>query len=683
MNWYGQTYRKIHWDFDNPAYVSGIGARFDADRFLAGLRTGHVASVQFPAKDIYGHAYYETHVGIRHPKLTFDLTMAIRDACRQGGIRLMLYYSVMVDDYAARSHPTWRLNDGQQDLEWDACRCGLLCINSPYIEHWVLPQLQEIAQAYMPDGIFLDHVWAWRKPVCLCRHCQKQFTEEVGGAIPRGPDESLWPQYRHWLQRRVIAVLERCCQVVHGVSPEIVLGANHVCSTESPIPAPQVLDYLIEESGDPLSSSFQARYLATGGKPFDVMGTRFAGSWGDWSLLPATALKHGFAPILANGGSCWLGDKLYPDGRLEDAAYVQIGEAFRFVEEREPLLQDAVLVPYIGILNSAFSQYQAESRGLAPLRGAHKALIESGYHCNLLNEETLLRTIDGYRTLILPDQCCLGEEVQQAIRHFVAEGGGLIASYATSARDAAGRLQPEFGLADLFGVSLAGDYPYSIALRGERTGGRNYAYAIMTDSSASTGIGGMPLVIHGRFLSVVPTTGRPLATLVHHLNPEEARELFAFGDAPAGEDSGWPAVVINTYGKGKVAYVAGELFSAYWSSNAPLLKYLARNLVELVTQDKILEVDAPPSVEVSLFRQHGKLLVHLVNYHAERTGAGPAFAESVAPARDIRVRLRLLEHPSKVTQMPECLPLQFGFENGILHVEVPQIMIHSCLVIEP
>jgi len=682
LSWHAETYRKIHWDFDNPAYVSDVGSEFNAEQFVADLQKGRVSSVQFVAKDIFGHAYYDSQVGIRHPKLHFDMVRAVSEACRQGGIRLMLYYSVMVDDFAARSHPTWRLKDGEQDVIWDDCRCGLLCINSPYVDRWMIPQLRELAERYSPDGFFLDHVWAWRLPVCRCKYCQAQFYDDVRGDLPRGPDDPVWSEYQLWLRGKVGSVLQRCAEAIHDVDPDMVLGANHVYSNEAPLVPPDDVGYLIEESGDPLSSSFHARQLVTTGKSFDVMSTRFAGSWGDWSLLPATALKHNFAPILANGGRCYLGDKMYPTGKLEAAAYDAIGEAFRFVEEREPFLRGATPVPYIAVLNAGSSQFLAESRGLVPLRGAHKALVESGYHCNILNEQTLVETLDSYKSLILPDQSHLTDDVQQAIRQFVSNGGGLVASYATSARDSAGRFLPDFGLGDLFGVSLEGEYPYSVPLSQETPLGTNYAYAII-DEKVSPELAAMPIVIHGRFLNVVPITARPLAALHHHLNPEEAEYLFAFGDAPAGEDSGYPAIVINSYGKGQVVYIAGELFSAYWSSNAPRLKYLLRQLVELVTADKLLVIDAPPNVEVSLFRQGTSVIVHLVNYHVEKSGGGSTFAEYVPPVRDVELRMRLDFTPSRVRQMPEGLSLPYSADGGVLRLQVPQFQIHSCLVLEP
>ncbi len=679
MSWYAETYRKIHWDFDNPAFVAGVGARFDAGRFVAELQAARVQSVQFVAKDIFGHAYYDTQIGIRHPKLQFDMVRAVRDACASGHIRLMLYYTVMVDDFVARSHPTWRLNDGERDVVWDACRCGLLCINSPYVAEWVVPQLQELTERYAPDAFFLDHVWAWRQPVCRCWHCRQQYGDEVGGEIPRGPQDPGWAGYVGWLQGKVMAVLERCARAVKDVRPETLLGANHCCSSESPVPPSAGLGYLIEESSDPLQSSFHARYLATQGTPFDVMNTRFAGSWGDWSLVTATALKHAFAPIIANGGHCFLGDKMYPDGRLEPAAYAAIGDAYRFVEQREPLLRDATPVPYVAVLNSAASQYQPASRGLVPLRGVHKALVESGYHCNILSEEALPAALGQYKALVLADQACLSGQTQEAIRRFVADGGGLLASYATSARSADGRLQREFGLADVFGVALEGEYAYSVPPAAETPAGVNYAYIAADDANLTP----LPLVVHGCFLNVTPTTGRSLARLVHHLHPDEAPELFAFGDAPTGEDSGYPAVVANVFGKGKVVYVAGELFSSYWSSNAPHLKYLASRLLDSVLQDKLLEVQAPPSVEVSLFKQGARLLVHLTAYHVEKAGGSRAIAESEFLVRDVTVRVRTGFVPGRVVQMPEACELPFTLEGGTLVVCVPEVGIHTCVVIEP
>jgi hypothetical protein len=324
-----------------------------------------------------------------------------------------------------------------------------------------------------------------------------------------------------------------------------------------------------------------------------------------------------------------------------------------------------------------------ESRGLIPLRGAHKALVESGYHCHIVNEAVLLDALGGYQLLLLPDQACLSGDVQEAVRRFVAGGGGLIGSYATSARAESGRLLSEFGLSDVFGVSLEGEYPYSVELPAETPAGTNYAYIVAEDRGVAVDIGTIPLVVHGRFLTVTPTTGRPLAALLHHLNPEEAVDLFAFGDAPAGGDSGYPAVTVNRYGQGQAIYVAGELFSAYWRSNAPLLRHLIRNLVGLVSGQQRVVLEGPPSVEVSLLQQGARLLVHLTNYHVEKAGGSRPLSEQVPPVRDVTVRVRPGFTPSRVMQMPEGRELAAESQDGALVIRVPEIGIHTCVVIEP
>ena len=331
-------------------------------------------------------------------------------------------------------------------------------------------------------------------------------------------------------------------------------------------------------------------------------------------LKPSAAMKHQCATIMANGGGCFIGDKMYPNGTLEKEVFEYIGDVYQFVKKREEFCCDAQPVPYIGILNSASTLYnkgdgiissEESRRALIPIRGAHKALVESNYHFNILNEETLLKTIDKYKTVILPDQSYLSKEVLDAIRNFVSLGGGLIASYCTSLRNEKGEQKEEFALSDLFGVSFKEEYPYS------------YAYIQATDESVKAKINDLPLLTHGPFLYVKQKKAQPLCALLHRLNPEESKEGFAFGSAPPGKDTGFPAVSLNQYGKGRVAYVSGEIFSAYWNDNQVHLKYLIKNLVDLVTSDKIIEVEAPPAVEVSFFQQGAKLILHFVNYHSE------------------------------------------------------------------
>src|SRR5436309_5884777 len=71
-------------------------------------------------------------------------------------------------------------------------------------------------------------------------------------------------------------------------------------------------------------------------------------------------------------------------------------------------------------------------------------------HDRLLDEVHLARL----KTLILPNVAALSDEQCRQLRAFVARGGGLVATYETSLCDERGARRPDFGLADLFGVSF-------------------------------------------------------------------------------------------------------------------------------------------------------------------------------------------------------------------------------------
>ncbi len=66
------------------------------------------------------------------------------------------------------------------------------------------------------------------------------------------------------------------------------------------------------------------------------------------------------------------------------------------------------------------------------------------------------RDLAAYKLLILPNTASLDERQASAIREFVKQGGGLIASLDTSLFDEYGDPRPNFLLADVFGVDYRG-----------------------------------------------------------------------------------------------------------------------------------------------------------------------------------------------------------------------------------
>lgn len=63
-------------------------------------------------------------------------------------------------------------------------------------------------------------------------------------------------------------------------------------------------------------------------------------------------------------------------------------------------------------------------------------------------------TLDRYRVLLLPDTSCMSEAQIEAVRHFVNEGGGVVATGRTSQYDEHFRLRPQPALQDVFGPEV-------------------------------------------------------------------------------------------------------------------------------------------------------------------------------------------------------------------------------------
>ena len=677
MSWIEERFRKLYLDYQILPSVPDVGANFDAEAVVNTLKKAHIQVVHFYARDMYGNSYYETKAGLKHPHLKKkDMLAEMIESCRRNDIKVIVYFGLLYDDRTAKTHPDWRAvkANGRPYITWTLTP---LCVNSPYLTECVLPELTELVGQYDIDGIFLDPIaHGIEDQWCYCPRCQAKFKKRFGEKIPRARKSPLGLKCAMWRREICDDFRRKCCDTIHKIKPGVLITINNTfCGTHYPVEPPDYVDFLNKEvkyfTGKHIDISYFGRYLVTLEKPFHLLGDRCVNLWLDWDLKPTAMLKYECAAMIANGATCCFEDKLYPDGTLEEQFYHAIGETFEFIKQREQFCLNAKPVPYIAILHSAATM-ENNDRDLSPVLAAHKALVESSMHFNIINEDTLLRRLGDYKTLIIPEQTCLSDKVIKAVRNFVKEGGGLIASGSTSLSAETGKERKDFGLADVLGVKYQEKYPYT------------YAYFKVIDEPVAAGIGSLPLHIDGQLLYVKPTSARTLAKLVHRAYPKELPGNFGLGSfAPAGEDTGYPAVTVNQFGKGKVVYINASLFRSYWKNNRPQTKYLVRNLVDLVTADKLLEVKADASVEVSLFRQDSALVLHLLFYHITKTLDGPRWAivEDIPPIHDVSVKLKVAGRPQQVVQMPEKRELEWKLEGRFLSFRVPQFHIHTCVVV--
>ncbi|MBM3862281.1 MAG: hypothetical protein FJ395_21880 [Verrucomicrobia bacterium] len=96
--------------------------------------------------------------------------------------------------------------------------------------------------------------------------------------------------------------------------------------------------------------------------------------------------------------------------------------------------------------------------------------------------------------------------------------------------------------------------------------------------------------------------------------------------------------------------------------------------------EPMVEVSGSHGVDVCVARNHGKLLVNLVNT------SGPhrtqSIIEAIPSVGALTVTIRHAKKPVKVTLEPAGQPLPFTYRDGKIQLTVPQVSIHEIIVVE-
>ncbi|MCK4245490.1 MAG: alpha-L-fucosidase, partial [Candidatus Omnitrophica bacterium] len=155
------------------------GRDLGGEEFGKRLKESNVDAVCFFAKCHYGHSYYYTKIGYRHPKLHKDMLKEVAEGCHKYGIGVIAYYSTFVDKHAGIKHPEWCKHDKNENIDTQTFGSTFrsICLNTPYVDELLIPQVREIVQNYDVEGIFFDTM-ADLTP-CHCPHCRKLFKKEI------------------------------------------------------------------------------------------------------------------------------------------------------------------------------------------------------------------------------------------------------------------------------------------------------------------------------------------------------------------------------------------------------------------------------------------------------------------------------------------------------------------------
>jgi len=681
---YSRTFRRGLFDFHAGEAVPEV--ELDTKAYFAAASEAGIQTITFMTKDAFGTSYYDTRIGHKNSKLKGDLLAAATQEAKKYNIDIIAYYNVGLNSYVAQDNPDYRQRTADGNPVTGAFDYyDILCMNSPYRD-FVYGQLAEIAENYEVAGFFFDITYVW-EGCCYCEYCHQLYLAKFGRRMPNSPqpgsvEQKQWQSFQREIRfnflRDAVSLLKR-------INPDLLVGWNHAGDPIfGQVEADQFADYFTSEFHPPhyKFGSLLARWKRSLRKPFELMMPSEMGSWGEWTVAPAATLQTMAAIAVAGGGSISFGHVAYPSGLLKGqvpaAVMTAIAGANNAVKALEPWLLGAESVPMVAVLHAIGNKRMMESSAmewqadLPHLQGIHRILTEGHIHFDIIDEQALIERIELYNVLILPDQAYLDETVQARIRAYVLGGGRVIASGRTSLYGMDGLQQPDFGLADVFGVHFAKQSIYSVS----------YFYPI--GNELRTQMPDLPILLKspGQYALEVKADAntRELSGFVAPAVEAKAfRHVYHQHAHPAYATS-YPAITVHDCGAGSCAYIAGPIEASYWSTGSPWLRNLYLNLLRELDPDPALTINAPMSIEVSVMRQPSRLIVHLVNAREELAAGSKGFIEQIAPVVDVKVAIK--GSATDVYLAPEGTRLDYTVENECVRFTVPRIDIHAAVVIE-
>ena len=637
------------------------------------------------------------------------------------GIRILGVYPPCLQGEVYEKHLDWRriATNTREIPQIDLVKYphgGMLCLLGPYGDFFI-EVLAEILTKY-PDVDAFSFDGLHYGGVCYCEHCREDFRQDTGKEIPNvNLDDLEFRRYQHWADRRMENLIQRLQKRLKGIKPSVALVTwttnagrfGHFRDIPRNMPARMNLlldapdqEFWLDESNRGATVvpafanaymwaitnhrvGFSEPYLMSHGNPYGK--DSFPAHEIERRML--LALTHGTFPSIAVG----------QPANLQPAIYHCLAE----VQKRKPWLTHKQPEPWAALVMSdntrnfyGRSSGLVEERYLANVFGFFRTALEEHLPLTVINDWNLnADELMKFKVLILANTACLSDGQAAAVREFVQRGGGLVASLDASLCDEFGEPRANFALADVLGVnhrgvpvteSAAGDLDVNFAkgLPADYWEKRKSTWDFRRD--ATTWVDSPRLA---EYLGAEPVTFKGPAVRVV-TNSLSASVLGTLAPKPGAKGETIPAIVANSFGKGRAVYLAGGFDTAYYLYPYPYQRLVLKQSIERVAATPPpITVAAPMCVHAVAMRQQKngeRLVVNLYNdvntsaFHALPNDDVP-LREETLPIHNIKVTFTGYRI-TKIHLEPEGVRLVPKRTGSAVEVTVPKLLIHSLVVAE-
>lgn len=656
--WYSNQYRRhlcdMHIEDWDPAFLS----RFSPEDYVQNLKTAKVQSAMIYFQSHVGYSYYPTKTGHMHRVLEGkeDTMLRLVDLCHKSGINVIGYYSLIYNNWAHNTHPSWRMvtQKGISEYEENASnqlsfaensgyRYGLCCPNNQDYRAFVQKQIKEMLDYFPVEGMFFDMLY-WPH-MCYCPTCQKRWADEVGGALPEKEDwhDPKWllqmQKRREWMGEFAQFVTD----IVKSLRPEVSV-AHNLASAIGPdgrLCCSELVNNACDYSGGDLygglwDQSFTCKFYRsfTRNQPYEYMFSRCDPNLSKHTITKSKKrIQSSVFLTCAHHGATLVIDAIDPVGTLDSRVYRTIGQVFEQEKAYEPYLLGSAIED-AGIYYSLNSKFFTDGNPYHN-HDCSVNLARTLAEYNLCSGVTgVFGDLSKFPLLIASYLTQEDARDNQRILDYVKKGGCLYVSGGnnTSLIEA------------LLDAKVAGDTKENrvyFAPSGEEElpGGFNKEYPLPFDGTAA--------IIEG-----VPEE-EVLATITLPYTVPGTQKFASIHSNPPGIPTKIPAIVSRKYGNGRVIWSAAPIEGILSRAYQNVFMWLIGQL--LPQSDRTLLSDAPSWIELVAFQDDSCLLVSSVCMLE---------LDDPIPQPSFTIRIKCSVPPTSVLLLPRCEPVDFSYQDG-------------------
>ncbi len=662
---------------------------FDPDFWLSYFKRIHADGATLSAGGIV--AYYPTDIPFHHRSKwlgTSDSFGYLVKGCRD----MKMSVIARSDPHATwqnvyNAHPDWIsvTQDGKKRRHWADPDLWVTCAFGRYNFEFMTMVHKEIMERYEPDGIFSNR-WAGHG-ICYCEHCTEYFKKYSGMDLPRNEDNynPVYQKYMEWSTGRLKDLWLLWDDVIRKQKSDSRFIPN---GFPDKVITGQLSDIVFTDNQGrsgyemPWSNGMVAKELraSIGMKPLGgifSVGLEEQYRWKD-SVQTEAEIRIWVAEGVANGMRPWF-TKF--SGVLYDKRWLDtVDRIYQVLYRNEKYLRNTASLARVGLLfseqNKNYGNEKWQQKNSDHASGMYHALIEARIPFEMVNDRLLNHdNLKSFRLLVLPNIAQLSDDQCTHLRHFVENGGSLIATFETSLYDKEGHRRDDFGLADVFGASC------DLSVEGPM---QNSYLRLKSDISDKfhpvlAGLEDAYRIINTIYqVNVKPLSQLPSPVTLIPTYPDLPMEQV-FPRVPETDIRG---LYLRDTGKARVAYFPGDIDRSFWQiMNADHGRLLGNVIRWALNEEPLVEVTGPGVFDVTAWRQEDSMTIHLVNLTNPMLMKGP-FRELITVSVDATIKIPDNVKISAVNLLVSGEKPKTMIKGNKLSLTVPRILDHEIIGID-